>query len=98
MSNGRRVFLVHSKVTGPCEIEVWRESMDGSKRLDGFQNVGQIVGPKGQIRGAGKSGFGACCVWHNHWLLVAWSAAEGVAFVSGRVKEKRFECHQDLVL
>ena len=89
--DGRRLLLVHSKVAGLATIHLWRERLAGADRLDGFEEVGQIVGPETQIRGGSKSGFGACCVWHDDRLLVAWSAAEGIVSASVRLAEKNFE-------
>ena len=90
-SDGRRLLLVHSKVAGHAKIHLWREQVVGAERLDGFDDVGQIVGPEAQIRDAGKSGFGACCVWYNNRLLVAWSAAEGIVSASGRFTTQAVE-------
>ena len=59
-SDGRRLLLVHSKVAGLAKIHLWRGQTAGADRLDGFEEVGQIVGPETQIRGGSKSGFGAC--------------------------------------
>jgi len=87
-SDGRRLLLVHSNVAGLAKIHLWRERLAGADRLDGFEDVGQIVGPETQVREAGKSGFGACCVWHDDRLLVAWSAAEGIVSASGRFATK----------
>ena len=87
-SDGRRLLLVHSEVAGLARIHLWREQTAGADRLDGFQDVGQIVGPETRIREAGESGFGACCVWHDDRLLVAWSAAEGIVSASGRFVAK----------
>ncbi|HAA51364.1 MAG TPA: hypothetical protein DCE43_16725, partial [Planctomycetaceae bacterium] len=87
-SDGRRLLVLHSKVAGLAEIQLWRETTVGADRLDGFENVGQIVGPKTRVREAGESGFGGCCVWHDDRLLVAWSAAEGIASASGRFTAK----------
>ena len=90
MSDGRRLLLVHSKVAGQAKIHLWRERAARAASLDGFDNGGQIVGPETRIKGASKSGFGACCVWHHDRLLVAWSAADGIVSANASVPAKTF--------
>ena len=89
LPDGRWLLLTHSEIMGPAELRL-RVSRDGTApaSLDEFEDLGSLVGAKGQVPACGPWGLGGCILVTGKTLHLAWTGPHGIQYSQTPIKEK----------